>query len=100
VRVNGAVNVNIRLVAIGAASPYFYRGRLGRYATRLWSSARRHLPYFGDRASDSARAVISCSSEPGEGSVQVLGVILALLAGGFWASYIVLGARIGRIYPA
>lgn len=35
----------------------------------------------------------------GEGSIHLLGVILALLAGGFWASYILLGARIGRIYP-
>jgi inner membrane transporter RhtA len=35
----------------------------------------------------------------GEGSVHLLGVILALVAGGFWASYIVLGARVGRIYP-
>lgn len=35
----------------------------------------------------------------GQGSVHLLGVLLALLAGGFWASYIVLGARIGRIYP-
>ena len=33
VRVNGAVNVNVRLVAIGAAAPYFYRGRRGRYAS-------------------------------------------------------------------
>lgn len=35
VRVNGAVNVNVRLVAIGAAAPYFYKGRRGRYAARL-----------------------------------------------------------------
>src|SRR2546421_11562770 len=35
----------------------------------------------------------------GGGSIRVVGVLLALLAGGFWASYIVLGARIGRIYP-
>jgi inner membrane transporter RhtA len=35
----------------------------------------------------------------GQGSVHLLGVLLALLAGGFCASYIVLGARIGRIYP-
>ena len=41
VRVNGAVNVNIRLVATGAASPYFYRGRRGRYATRLELLAKR-----------------------------------------------------------
>ncbi len=41
VRVNGAVNVNIRLVAVGAAAPYFYRGRIGRYAARLESLAKR-----------------------------------------------------------
>jgi endonuclease YncB( thermonuclease family) len=35
VRVNGALNVNIRLVAVGAAAPYFYRGRRGQYANRL-----------------------------------------------------------------
>lgn len=35
VRVNGALNVNVRLVAIGAAAPYFYKGRRGRYAARL-----------------------------------------------------------------
>jgi endonuclease YncB( thermonuclease family) len=41
VRVNGRVNVNIRLVAIGAAAPYFYRGRRGRYANRLEFLAKR-----------------------------------------------------------
>jgi micrococcal nuclease len=41
VRVNGAVNVNIRLVAIGAAAPYFYKGRRGRYAGRLEALAKR-----------------------------------------------------------
>jgi micrococcal nuclease len=41
VRVNGALNVNIRLVAVGAAAPYFYRGRRGRYANRLESLAKR-----------------------------------------------------------
>jgi micrococcal nuclease len=29
------VNVNLRLVALGAAAPYFYAGRRGRYAARL-----------------------------------------------------------------
>jgi endonuclease YncB( thermonuclease family) len=29
VRINGALNVNIRLVAIGAAAPYFYMGSQG-----------------------------------------------------------------------
>jgi micrococcal nuclease len=41
VRINGAVNVNIRLVAVGAAAPYFYMGRRGRYARRLEALAKR-----------------------------------------------------------
>lgn len=41
VRVSGAVNVNIRLVAVGAAAPYFYRGRRGLYARRLEALAKR-----------------------------------------------------------
>jgi micrococcal nuclease len=44
VRVDG-VNVNLRLVALGAAAPYFFEGRRGRYAARLEllaRSARRH----------------------------------------------------------
>jgi endonuclease YncB( thermonuclease family) len=41
VRVRGALNVNIRLVALGAAAPYFYRGRRGRYANRLEFLAKR-----------------------------------------------------------
>jgi endonuclease YncB( thermonuclease family) len=41
VRVSSAMNVNIRLVAVGAAAPYFYKGRTGRYATRLELLAKR-----------------------------------------------------------
>jgi endonuclease YncB( thermonuclease family) len=29
------LNVNVHLVAVGAAAPYFYRGRRGRFATLL-----------------------------------------------------------------
>jgi hypothetical protein len=32
------LNVNLRLVAVGAAAPYFYAGRRGRYADRLEAS--------------------------------------------------------------
>ena len=50
-RVRGNLNVNIRLVAVGAAAPYFYRGRRGRYAGRLTRLAlrarRRHLGLWG-----------------------------------------------------
>ena len=41
VRARDGVNVNIRLVAVGAAAPYFYEGRRGRYAARLEALAKR-----------------------------------------------------------
>jgi micrococcal nuclease len=41
VRANDGLNVNIRLVAVGAAAPYFYDGRRGRYARLLDALARR-----------------------------------------------------------
>jgi endonuclease YncB( thermonuclease family) len=41
VRVSDGLNVNVRLVAVGAASPYFYLHRRGRYAARLELLARR-----------------------------------------------------------
>lgn len=41
VRSRDGVNVNVRLVALGAAAPYFFDGRRGRYAARLETLARR-----------------------------------------------------------
>jgi endonuclease YncB( thermonuclease family) len=41
VRAPDGVNVNVRLVAVGAAAPYFYVGRRGRYAARLEALAKR-----------------------------------------------------------
>jgi micrococcal nuclease len=41
VRVRDGVNVNVRLVAVGAAAPYFYQRRRGRYANRLELLAKR-----------------------------------------------------------
>jgi endonuclease YncB( thermonuclease family) len=35
VRAGDDVNVNLRLVAVGVAAPYFYEGRRGMYASRL-----------------------------------------------------------------
>ena len=35
VRVNDGVNVNLRLVAVGAAAPYFFDGRRGRRKASL-----------------------------------------------------------------
>jgi micrococcal nuclease len=40
IRADG-VNVNLRLVALGAAAPWFYNGRRGRYAARLELLAKR-----------------------------------------------------------
>jgi micrococcal nuclease len=40
IRADG-VNVNLRLVAVGAGAPYFYDGRRGRYANRLETLAKR-----------------------------------------------------------
>lgn len=40
VRVSDGMNVNLRLVAVGAAAPWFYHGELGRYAANLQALAR------------------------------------------------------------
>ena len=37
-RVKDGLNVNVRLVAVGAAAPYFYRGPRGRLAAWLEGS--------------------------------------------------------------
>ncbi len=41
IRARDNLNVNVRLVRVGAAAPYFYDGRLGMYATLLDTLARR-----------------------------------------------------------
>jgi endonuclease YncB( thermonuclease family) len=41
VRARGGMNVNIRLVAVGAAAPYFYDRQRGRYANLLERLAKR-----------------------------------------------------------
>ena len=41
IRAKDGLDVNVHLVAIGAAAPYFYRGRRGRYARQLDTLARR-----------------------------------------------------------
>jgi endonuclease YncB( thermonuclease family) len=50
-RVRGHLNINVHLVAVGAAAPYFYDGRRGKYAARLTrlalSARRRHLGLWG-----------------------------------------------------
>ena len=41
VRVSDGANVNVRLVAVGAAAPWFYDGEIGRYATTLRTLAKQ-----------------------------------------------------------
>jgi endonuclease YncB( thermonuclease family) len=41
VRVRGGINVNVRLVAVGAAAPYFYQRQRGKYAKPLEALAKR-----------------------------------------------------------
>ena len=36
----GGTNLNVELVRIGAAAPYFYRGERGRHARRLLGAAK------------------------------------------------------------
>jgi endonuclease YncB( thermonuclease family) len=51
VRARDGLNVNLRLVGEGAAAPYFYDGRRGRYAAKLDTMAKRaragHLGLWG-----------------------------------------------------
>ena len=51
VRAKDGVNANIALVAVGAAAPYFYKGRRGEYASRLEilakSAKAKHLGLWG-----------------------------------------------------
>ncbi len=37
----GRVNVNLRLVEIGAATPYFYKGQRGKYSAQLLKAAQK-----------------------------------------------------------
>ena len=46
-----------------------------------------------------AAAGILLLSDFGSADLDALGIALALLAGGFWAAYILLGVRVGRVFP-
>jgi endonuclease YncB( thermonuclease family) len=68
VRAKDGLSVNVQLVRVGAAAPYFYEGRRGRYATLLERLALRarakklglwgrcpHTPYDPDEGIDTRR---------------------------------------------
>jgi len=58
--------------------------------------SRRAIDYFWVLLAAGGIALISPWSANG---VDLLGVVLALTAGGFWAAYIVLGGRISKLMP-
>jgi endonuclease YncB( thermonuclease family) len=67
-RVRGHLNINTRLVAVGTAAPYFYRGRRGRYAARLTRLAlgaqRHHLGLWGRCPGTPYNPVLGVSTGP------------------------------------
>jgi endonuclease YncB( thermonuclease family) len=53
IRAKDGVNVNVALVAVGAAAPYFFDGRRGKHAERLEilanSAKKKRLGLWGAR---------------------------------------------------
>ncbi|MDY7224896.1 EamA family transporter [Hyalangium rubrum] len=96
-------------VVLGAMNLSFYmaleRIPLG-LAVTLEFAGPLALAVFGSRrASDFLWVVLAAAGialitpwRGGVGSLDLLGVLLALLAGGFWAAYIVLGGRVSKVF--
>ena len=79
-------------IPLGIAVTLEFVGPLGV----AFAASRRRLDLAW--AGLAAAGILLLSPTPG-GDLDFLGVILALVAGGFWAAYIVLSARIGRQFP-
>ena len=79
-------------IPLGIAVTLEFVGPLGV----AFAASRRRLDLVW--AGLAATGILLLSPAPG-GDLDLLGVVLALVAGGFWAAYIVLSARIGRLYP-
>jgi inner membrane transporter RhtA len=92
----GAMNLayyeSLERIPLGIAVTFEFVGPLGVAI----ASSRRPL--------DLAWVVLAAAgivllSDFGQADLDGLGVALALLAGGFWAAYILLSARVGRAFP-
>jgi inner membrane transporter RhtA len=79
-------------IPLGIAVTFEFVGPL---AVAIWGSRRRADLVWVALA---AAGIVLLSPSPG-GSVSLLGAALALLAGSFWAAYILLSARVGRTMP-
>jgi hypothetical protein len=72
VRVADGVNVNAQLVRVGAAAPYFYAGRRGRYAALLERLALRGSDLTLTTAEHAAAAVAKDGVTGGAADIAVL----------------------------
>jgi inner membrane transporter RhtA len=79
-------------IPLGIAVTLEFVGPLGV----AFAASRRRLDLVW--AGLAAAGILLLSPAPG-GDLDELGVLFALVAGGFWAAYIVLSARIGRQFP-
>jgi inner membrane transporter RhtA len=89
---NGAFYAALDRIPLGIAVTFEFVGPLG-------------VAVFGSRRPlDLAWVVLAAAgilllSDFGNASLDGLGVALALTAGGFWAAYILLNARVGQVFP-
>jgi inner membrane transporter RhtA len=92
----GAMNVaiyeSIARIPLGVAITCEFVGPLG--VAVAGSRRRLDLLWVG-----LAAAGILLLATPGGGGLNAAGVILALVAGALWAAYILLSARVGRVFP-
>lgn len=79
-------------IPLGIAVTFEFVGPLGVAIV----SSRRRLDLLW--ALIAGAGIVLLTPTPGS-DLDLLGVVLALVAGGFWAAYIVLTARIGRAFP-
>jgi hypothetical protein len=90
IRAKDGLNVNLRLVRVGAAAPYFYRGRRGMFAARLEALALRarrlHLGLISASA-ESVECACSCAGPPNAARHDAASVTSSIVTRSFsWSS--------------
>ena len=84
---------SIERIPLGASVTIEFLGPLG---VGVWKSRRRlDLLWVGLAGT----GVVLIADPFGSGGLDGLGVALALIAGALWAAYILLAARVGRVWP-
>ena len=90
---NLSIYMALDRIPLGIAVTLEFVGPLG---VAIFASHRRLDIVW---AAIAAGGIVLLSPGPG-GSLDALGVGFALLAGSFWASYILFSARVGRVFPS